>query len=244
MIAQAIWDGQAIMATDGSVWNDVATYAWIISTTNDTISQDVTGSGLLPPSAPLTSHALKCPEAAALYAALTWIANILTQHPDHTSNAGTISALPIPVDNQSVIDDLHHPITNLSLTFMMLTPDFNTIQALQKLINNLPIPVDIFHVKAHQDHDKPFDELDPFTQMNILTDQYANQLHQCPPSTIGLFPTWIPGTTIALFHGSSQVTSHIPKYIHRAAHKPPVCTYLIDQSNQATGHDSKNEQIL
>ena len=45
------------------------------------------------------------------------------------------------------------------------------------LIPTLPIKVDIFHVKAHQDHDKPFDELSPFAQMNILADHYVEQLH-------------------------------------------------------------------
>ena len=99
MIAQAIWDGQAILATDGSVQNDTTTYAWIISTTNDMISQDITGGGLLPPSMPLNLHASKHPEAAALYAALTWIAILLAQHPNHTSTAGTTPALPIPIDN-------------------------------------------------------------------------------------------------------------------------------------------------
>ena len=146
MIAQAIWDGQTILATDGSVQNDNATYAWILSTTNDTISQDVTGGGLLPPSAPHQGHASKRPAAAALYAALTWISLMLEKYPDHTSNAGTTPALPIPVDNQSVIDDIHRPVTDLSPTFMMLTPDFDIIQAIRTLIPTLPIPVNIFHM--------------------------------------------------------------------------------------------------
>ena len=238
MIAQAIWDGQAILATDGSIHNDNATYAWIISTTNDTINQDVTGGGLLPPSTPLTHHASKCPKAAALYAALTWIDILLAQHPDNTSNAGTTPVLLIPVD-QSVIDDIICPITDLSPTFLMLTPDFNIIQAICEMINKLPIPVDIFHVKSHQDHDKPYDKLNPFAQINILADTYANQLHQCSPSSIGLFPSWVLGTTVALFHGSSQVTSHIPNYPCQAAHEPPMHAHLIDRSHTATGRDSK-----
>ena len=45
------------------------------------------------------------------------------------------------------------------------------------MITNLPIKVDIFHVKAHQDHDKLFDELSPYAQINILADHYAEQLH-------------------------------------------------------------------
>ena len=58
-MAQAIWDGQAILATDGSIKNNIATYAWIISNLNDTIAQDISGSGLLPPSAPYAHHASK-----------------------------------------------------------------------------------------------------------------------------------------------------------------------------------------
>ena len=75
--AQAIWDGQAILATDRSVKNEAATYTWILSTTNDHIEQDITGGGLLPLSALYAQHTLKCPEAAALYATLQWIATLL-----------------------------------------------------------------------------------------------------------------------------------------------------------------------
>ena len=56
--AQAIWDGQAILATNGSVKNNVAIYAWIISNTNDQITQDIRG-GLLPPSAQYTNYTSK-----------------------------------------------------------------------------------------------------------------------------------------------------------------------------------------
>ena len=110
----------------------------------------------------------------------------------------------------------------------MLTPDFDIIQAICKLILNLPITVDIFHVKAHQDQDQPFDELSPYAQINIMADHYAEQLHHCPPSTIGIFPTWIPGTTVGLFHGNSHITSNIPEYICTAAHEPPMREYLIE----------------
>ena len=81
IVAQAIWDGQAILATDGSVKNEIMTYAWIISTTNKNIEQDITSSSLLPPSTPYTCHASKQLEAAALYAALKWITHILQQYP-------------------------------------------------------------------------------------------------------------------------------------------------------------------
>ena len=68
---------QAILTTNGSVKNAVTTYAWILSTTNDYIQQDITGSGLLPTSAPYAQHASKCLEVATLYAALQWLAILL-----------------------------------------------------------------------------------------------------------------------------------------------------------------------
>ena len=92
----------------------------------------------------------------------------------------------------------------------------------------LPIKVDIFHVKAHQDHDKPFDKLSPFAQINILADHYAEQLHQQSTLSIRIFPMWLLGTTAALFHGSSPITSNIPEYIRKAAHEPPMHMYLIE----------------
>ena len=177
--AQVIWDGQAILATDGSVKHEIITYtSWIISTTNDNIEQDIAGRGLLPPSAPYAHHASKQPEAAALYAALQWIANLLKWYPNNMSNAGTTPTLPFPINNKSVIDDIvHHPVMDLTPTFQLLTPNFDITQAIQMLIPTLPIKVDIFHVKVHQDHDKPFNDLSPFAQINILADCYVEQLY-------------------------------------------------------------------
>ena len=70
-------------------------------------------------------------------------------------------------------------------------------------------------------------------------DQYAEQLHQCNTSSIGFFPTWIPGTTAALYHGPTQITTDIPNYICNATHKPPMCAYLIKWSQNAMDHGSK-----
>jgi hypothetical protein len=77
IIAQSIWDGHAILGTDGSVHGDVATYAWILSTTENNVEADVKGGSFLPPTAQYTDPYSKCPEAAALLARLTWITQLL-----------------------------------------------------------------------------------------------------------------------------------------------------------------------
>ena len=178
-------------------------------------------------------------EAAALYAALMWIAVLLTKYPDTTDNASKTPALPILIDNQSVIDDITQPLTKLTLTFQLLMPDYDIIQAIQQLITEIPVPLDIFHVKAHQDHEKHFGELTPCAQINVLVDQYAERLHQCNTAFIGVFPTWIPGTAAALYHGLTQIMTNIPNDIHNATHEPPMCTYLIKWSKTASDCDSK-----
>ena len=126
----------------------------------------------------------------------------------------------------------------------LLTPDFDIIQALWKLIDNLLMKVDIFHVKSHQDRDKPFDELTPYAKMNVFADRYAEYLHAQPETMIGVFPSWLPGTKAAIFHGDSPITSDIPNYIRRAIHEPPMREYMIQRSQQATNRDIKwNTQI-
>ena len=63
-------------------------------------------------------------------------------------------------------------------------------------------------------------------------------MYKKPPWLTGLFPTWIPGTRASLFHGERQVvTKGIPAYTWDAAHTPALKEYLIQHSNEATGHD-------
>ena len=59
------------------------------------------------------------------------------------------------------------------------------------------------------------------------------------PHWIGTFPTWLPGTAVALYHEDTQITTDIPNYIWNASHIPPMHKYLIERSKTATGHESK-----
>jgi hypothetical protein len=81
-------------------------------------------------------------------------------------------------------------------------------------------------------------ELDLCEKINVLADQQANAIYKKPQGRTGLFPTWIPGTRAALFHGEQQVTKGIPDYIRDAAHTPALKEYLISRcSKEATGRD-------
>lgn len=69
-VAQATWDGDSIMGTDGSVKEDAATYSWVISISMTDIHTGVCGGGFLPLPAKYMDHYSKRPEAAAIYAGL------------------------------------------------------------------------------------------------------------------------------------------------------------------------------
>jgi hypothetical protein len=63
--------------------------------------------------------------------------------------------------------------------------------------------MDIAHVKGHKDRHKLWHELDiGEKEINVLADRQATAIYKKPLWLTGLFfPTWIPGTRAALFHG-------------------------------------------
>ena len=237
-VAKAFWEGKAIMGTDGSVKGEVATYSWVISIKQDDIQCNVKGGGFLPATAQYLDPYSKRPEAAALFAGTTWIHELLTRFPrtDYPHIPATSSpVIPIPVDNDAVVKDVNRTITDQTPTFHLLSPDYDILQAIRTTLEDLPLPTEIFHVKSHQDKNKKWDELNNFAQINVLADRQANEIYSIRPRLTGLFPTWVPGTRAALFHGNSQVTKSIPEYIREAKHTPDMKRYLIRRSKEGTG---------
>jgi hypothetical protein len=98
--------------------------------------------------------------------------------------------------------------------FHLLDANYNIIQGIHAIIKTLPtINVNIFHIKAHQDQHKPFDDLTPYAKMNVHANHHATTIHHQHQSHVGTFPSWLPGTWASLFHENDQVTSGIPDYI-------------------------------
>jgi len=234
-VAKAIWEGKAMMGSDGSVTGSLATYSFVISISQTSVAPDVEGGGFLPPTAKYMDPYSKRPEAAALFAGLIWIKNLLEEYPNHTDNEPT--PLPIPVDNQAVIADVHRVFNQQSSTYAHISSDFDILQAIRTTIENLPIRTNIAHVSSHQDDTTPWDELDNRAKINVLADKVAGSIYHKGPGETGLFPTWVPGTAAALFHAGKQVTKRIPEYIREATHTPMMKTYLIKRSHTATGRE-------
>jgi hypothetical protein len=124
-LARAIWEGMAIMGTDGSVQDPVAIYSFVISISRTDVKTNVKGSGFLPLTAQyLDLYNSKCPEAAALLAGLSWIhQELLRQFPNHTGSNNPHPLL-IPVDNEGVIKDAHRTINaQTPTTYNLLSPN-------------------------------------------------------------------------------------------------------------------------
>jgi hypothetical protein len=225
LIAKSIWEGKAIMGTDGSVKGSTATYSFIISMSQTNVTTNVKGGGFLPPSTEYMDHYSKCTKAAALLAGIRWVQLLLARYPSHTNSDPP--PLPIPIDNDSVVKDVHQTINDQSPTFHLLSPDYDIMQAIRTTLKDLPISTEIYHVKGHQDQQKHWSELDPCAQINVLADRQANAIYQKSPGQTGLFPTWVTGTRAALFHGNKEVTKTIPSYIREAKHAPEMRKYII-----------------
>jgi hypothetical protein len=127
-IAKAIWEGQAIMGTDGSVRDPLATYSFVISLSQIEVATCAKGGGFLPTTAKYLDPYSQRTEAAALLAGLCWIKTLLNRFPNHTHN--NPPSLPIPIDNKAVVTDVNRTINLQTPTFDLLSPDYDTLQAI------------------------------------------------------------------------------------------------------------------
>jgi hypothetical protein len=224
-IAKAIWEGTVIMGTNGYVRDQLGTYSFVISLSQTNVSTCAKGGGFLPIMAPYLDPYSQQTEAAALLSGLCWIKAL----PDRFPLPSNIQppTLPIPIDNKAVVTDVNRFLSAQTPTFDLLSPEYDILQAICKIRRTLPIDIKVFHVKAHQDRNKRWDELDPYAQINVLADEQAEKIYRKDPANTGIFPMWVPGTQAALYHDNQQVTKSIDNYIRDAKHMPTMKKYLI-----------------
>lgn len=80
----------------------------------------------MPPFSPYMAHYSKQTEAATLLAGLQWVQQLpLNQYPNHTNSHPC--PLPIPIDNNSVVKDIHQTLCNQiptfpSITYLLISP--------------------------------------------------------------------------------------------------------------------------
>jgi hypothetical protein len=152
-IAESIWQGNAIVGTNGSAANDHGTYSFVILTdiANESPTLSVKCGGNLPNLAEYIDMDSHHPEGAALFSALYFVHLLLTKYP-RGPITGVVPMLQFVLDNKSVAeDDLEWTYGQETSVFDYLKSDYDLLQGFQREIETLPIASKVSWVKGHQD---------------------------------------------------------------------------------------------
>jgi hypothetical protein len=105
-IAESIWQGNAIVGTNGSAANDHGTYSFVILTdiANKSITLSVKCGGNLPNLAEYIDMDSHHPEGAALFSALCFVHLLLTKYP-RGPITGVVPKLQFVLDNKRLAED-------------------------------------------------------------------------------------------------------------------------------------------
>jgi hypothetical protein len=233
-VAESIWQGDAIVGTDGSASNDQGTYSFVILTNiaNESPTVSVKCGGNLPNLAEYIDMDSHRPEAAALFSALCFVWLLLTKYP-RGPTTGNVPRLHFVLDNKSVAeDDLEWKFGQDTSVFDYLKSDYDLLQGIQREIESLPIASNIKWVKGHQDQHKPRNELPLEAKANCIVDDDCTETHHRHPSEVGHLPEWIPGTKAALLHHGKLITKKQDVYVTTAATAPRLRKRLIKKSKR------------
>jgi hypothetical protein len=233
VIAQAIWNGNALLASDGSVKHGNGTYgfALAINIRATTYTLAAVAHGRMPDLADHIEMDSHRPEGAALYAGLTWIQTLLLAHPRPPGLPPPTRSIRVVIDNKSVTQDSQNTMHDNTPVFAYLRPDYDITQGIQKLLASLPVPTHICWVKSHQDSDTPWDTLSNDARLNVTADKACEIAHTAEPLLTGIFPEHVPGTHASIHFQGRMISKHAHS---RAQHHP---IFLLDSS-----YTSRHEQ--
>jgi hypothetical protein len=185
--AESIWQGNAIVGTNGSAANDHGTYSFIILTDTANLSPMVSikcGSNLinLAEYINMDSHQ---PKGAALFSALCFVRLLPTKYP-RGPKTGVVLRLQFVLDNKSVAeDDLEWTYHQETSVFDYLKSDYDLLQGIQWEIETLPIASKVSWVKGHQDQHKLRSKLSLDAKANCIADDICTETHHHHPSKVG-----------------------------------------------------------
>ena len=91
------------------------------------------------------------------------------------------------MDNKSVAeDDLVWTFDNVNTpVFNFLKADYDILQGILQVSEELPLKVTVHWVKGHQDHHKPCHELSTATLANCITNDICAETHHWNPTDVG-----------------------------------------------------------
>ena len=186
-----------LIATDGGVQTK-AGYGWVMATTG----MEIYATGHAPVNGrDVTSYRA---ELFGLVAAITVLNEAIRKH----KRAPT--TIRLYCDNKSAVDIVHEIQTASRATFTRggvlnaLMAEYDVIQRLATVLDDAPSHLQVIHIKAHQDDDKPVESLSVPARLNVMADKLATKAVQEGSSRTRV--SMIPGTEVLVHTTTGTIT--------------------------------------
>jgi len=134
----------------------------------------------------------------------------------YCDNLGLIQQ--VTVMQNKLIPQLWHAISN----------GYNLVNEIYQMIQQIPITIKLYHVKGHQDQDKPIEELPYPAQLNIACDKCARIALDTLPINVSLhlsLPTAYPHLQIC----NQTIVQQTTEYLREAASLSDYYLYLTNK---------------
>jgi hypothetical protein len=228
-LAEEIVAGTAVIASDGSVNNDLdsfpSTQGWVVygTSSKNRVSGHGTVNGGGQPMSSLRS------EMGGLCGALSAVDVILQcRHPNEALSPLKITAL---IDNKALIHRIHR--WNVISLSESLSPEYDLLQASRSLARKHSITLTPHHIKSHQDIDCNYDNLTWQAKLNCDCDEAAENVRKCSECERKAHRhyTLPPGHGATLVIDGKYITSYISKAIKEACYRKEMIEYVISNAN-------------
>jgi len=215
--------GQVIVVTNASLnAQNFSAFSWTIATTTQNLW---TGDGTAPGTR-RDAHSGRA-EGYGLLSALTFLEKFLTAtNYTNDNNNRTINGY---CDNLGLIQQVT-AMQNQSIPqpSQAISNDYDLVNEIYQTIRKIPIPIQLYHVKGHQDQDTPIQELPYPAQLNIECDKRARIALDTLPINISPHPL-LPSAYPHLQIRNQTIVRQITEYLREAANLPAYYLYLTNK---------------
>jgi hypothetical protein len=210
LLAKAIIDGDAIAVCDGSYKNGKGSAAWVL----EGASSEGRISGYnFPPGHSEAQNSYRS-ELAGLYGVLVMLKTICSLH------KVTIGKITIACDNITALGKLDSQ--NLP---QLSAAEHDFLYAIRRILSALPISYELHHVKGHQDEERPKEDLDRWSILNIEMDTIAKSvLHRWSEA---LEHQQIEGEPWAVWSNNIKIINDFDARLYEIFHSKQIEEYWI-----------------
>jgi len=136
-------------------------------------------------------------------------------------------------DNNSLIQLVQERQNNkIPQPSLAISNDYDLVNEIYKTIQHIPLPIQLHHVKGHQDQNTPIEELPYPARLNIECNTRAHKVLKKLPINISPHPS-LPASYPHLQIRNQTIVRQIPEYLQEAATLPTYYLYLKNKFHWA-----------